>query len=127
MKLHHLRLTVETPDVFSTGHVCRRLNEVTDDVSPEWNVGAIVPEDPQPAAQAETVESILGTISGTVFRSEAGEALIMTDEDNYVISVDEGGHTVSAYLVTVHPAEIAAAMGTSDLGEFSGWTTGWDC
>ena len=65
-------------------------------------------------------------MSGTVFRSEAGEVIVLLRDDPYAISVDEDGHTVSAYLVTVPPGDIAAAM-KADEAEISGWTTGWDC
>jgi hypothetical protein len=82
---------------------------------------------PLPEAQQSAVyDSILSTVSGTVFRSETGEVIVMLNEDNYAISVDPDGHTVSAYLVTVAPATIAAAM-DADEGEISGWSTGWDC
>jgi hypothetical protein len=76
--------------------------------------------------QAETVDHVLAFMKGTVFRSAAGEVVILLNEDNYAIAVDPEGHTVSAYLVTVPPAEIAAAMG-ADPGEVSGWSTGYDC
>jgi hypothetical protein len=77
------------------------------------------------SAQEQEIEMILGTVSGTVFRGPAGEVIILLNEDNYAISVDDEGHTVSAYLVTVPPAEIAAAM-EADEGEISGWSTGWE-
>lgn len=81
---------------------------------------------PASTIQEQTIESILAVVSGTVFRSDTGEAIIMLNEDNYAISVDEDGHTVSAYLVTVPPTEIAAAM-DADRDEISGWSTGWEC
>jgi hypothetical protein len=76
--------------------------------------------------QEQAIESILATVNGAVFRGPDGEVLILLDTSNYAISVDEDGGTVSAYLVTVPPAEIAAAMG-ADEGEISGWSAGWDC
>ena len=77
-------------------------------------------------AQAGAVEHVLAAVRGTVFRNEVtSEVITLLSQDNYAISVDEEGHTVSAYLVTVPPAEIAAAMG-ADPGEISGWETGYD-
>jgi hypothetical protein len=89
-------------------------------------VRAQLPGGSQHLVQTETVDHVLAAVSGTVFRSETGEVIILLNEDNYAISVDPDGHTVSAYLVTVPPAEIAAAM-SADPGEISGWSTGWDC
>jgi hypothetical protein len=75
--------------------------------------------------QDETVESILGTVPGTVFRSdETGEVIIVTG-GNYAISVCPEGHTHSAYLVTADPYAIAQAM-DADEAEISGWATGWE-
>jgi hypothetical protein len=75
--------------------------------------------------QDETVESILGTVPGTVFRSdESGEVIIVTG-GNYAITVCPEGHAHSAYLVTVDPWAIAQAM-DADEAEISGWTTGWE-
>jgi hypothetical protein len=71
------------------------------------------------------IESVLATVSGTVFRSSTGEAVIFLDHDPYVISVNLDGDTASAYLVTVPPAVIAAAMNLGE-GDVSGWSTGWD-
>lgn len=74
----------------------------------------------------QALESILTTVGGTVFRSDAGQTLVLLHDDPYVISVDENGDTASAYLVTVPPSEIATAM-EADEAEIAGWTTGWDC
>jgi hypothetical protein len=77
-------------------------------------------------AQAGAVEHVLSAVRGTVFRNEVtSEVIILLDEDNYAIAVDEDGHMVSAYLVTVPPTEIAAAM-DADRDEVSGWSTGYD-
>jgi hypothetical protein len=74
----------------------------------------------------QAIEMILATVSGTVFRSEAGDVIVLLRDDPYAISVNEDGDTVSAHLVTVPPGDIARAMG-ADEGEIGGWTTGWDC
>lgn len=78
-----------------------------------------------PDARQQAVDGILGMVRGEVFRSEAGGLIILTAGDTYAISVDEGGHTVSAYLITVPPAEIAAALDASE-GDIAGWATGYD-
>jgi hypothetical protein len=78
------------------------------------------------ANQAAAVGGILAAMAGTVFRSDAGEVLVLLDTANYVISVDEHGDTVSAYLVTVPPGDIARALNAAE-DEISGWSTGWDC
>jgi hypothetical protein len=76
--------------------------------------------------QAAGVDHILGAVKGTVFRAESGETIVLLDDDRgYAIRVDEDGDTTSAYLVTVHPAEIAAAM-DADEAEIAGWATGYD-
>jgi hypothetical protein len=72
------------------------------------------------------IEHVLAAVGGTVFRSDAGQTLVLLHDDPYVISVDEDGDTASAYLVTVPPSEIATAMG-ADAAEIGGWSTGWDC
>jgi hypothetical protein len=71
------------------------------------------------------IEHILAAVRGEVFRSDAGEAVVFLRDDPYVISVDTGGDTVSAYLVTVPPAEIAEAL-DADEAEIAGWSTGYD-
>jgi len=77
--------------------------------------------------QEETAGHILTAVAGTVFRCETtSEVIILLNGDHYAISVDEDGHTMSAYLVTVPPGEIAAAL-DADETEISGWSTGWDC
>jgi hypothetical protein len=80
---------------------------------------------PMTKAQAAGVDHVLGAVTGTVFRSEAGETIILLDNDPYAIRVDEDGDMTSAYLVTVPPAEIAAAM-DADKDEIGGWYTGTD-
>jgi hypothetical protein len=83
-------------------------------------------QDTSSTIQDQEIEHILAIVSGTVFRNDTtGEVIIMLSEDNYAISVDKDGHTVSAYLVTVPPTEIAAAM-DADRDEISGWSTGWE-
>jgi hypothetical protein len=77
-------------------------------------------------AREQGIEHVLAAVAGTVFRSDAGEVIILLRDDPYVISVDEDGDTASAYLVTVTPGEIARAM-DADEAEISGWSTGWDC
>lgn len=76
-------------------------------------------------AQNETIESILGTVAGTVFNN-AGEVIILLRDDAYIINVADDGSTSSAYLVTIPPAQIAQAMG-ADEQEIGGWSTGWEC
>jgi len=84
------------------------------------------PAEPMPQAQTEGIEHILAAVRGDVFRSETqNDAIVMLRDDPYAISVDKDGNTSSAYLVTVPPAEIAAAM-DADEAEIAGWTTGYD-
>jgi hypothetical protein len=77
------------------------------------------------AEQAAGVDHVLAAVAGTVFRSEAGETIILLDRDPYAIRVDEDGDMSSAYLVTVPPAGIAAAL-DADEDEIGGWSTGYD-
>jgi hypothetical protein len=80
---------------------------------------------PMTKAQQAGADHVLAAMSGTVFRSEDGEVIILLNQDPYAISVDKDGATVGAYLVTVPPADIAETM-DADEHEIGGWSTGYD-
>ena len=88
----------------------------------------------------DQVEFITGTIAGCkVYYSEDGEALILTGDSECVISVEPpdvllpgfnngNATTHSAYLASMPVEELvsAAPMAADDLGEYKGWSTGWE-
>jgi hypothetical protein len=73
------------------------------------------------------VEHVTSAVPGRVYYSEDGtDALVVLGLDPYVVRVNADGDTDSAYLSTIPPADIAAAMG-ADKDEIGGWATGWEC
>lgn len=74
----------------------------------------------------ETIAMIAGTLPCTTYHGTDGSSLLLTDEQRYIISVDEEGRTSSGNIVTVHPQAVAEALG-ADVGDVAGWETGWDC
>lgn len=90
----------------------------------------------------EEVTQITGTLPGKVYYSDDGEALILTGEGKYIISVEppdppfNGGNptTHSAYLVTQPAVSLVMMYADSpeddlndDMSWLEGWTTGWEC
>lgn len=88
----------------------------------------------------EEVASIAATLPGIAYYAENGEVLFLTNDGEYIISVepDDGEFnngkptTSSAYLSTV-PMETFAGLGENehriadDVSELKGWSTGWEC
>lgn len=78
-------------------------------------------------AVAEGVRHVLACVPGTVYYNETRTAaLVLLSEDPYVVHVDKAGGTMSAYLSTIPPAEVAEAIG-ADEGDVGGFTGGWTC
>lgn len=92
-----------------------------------------------PREVLEEVEHITGTLPGKVYYSDDGEALILADEDKYIISVEppsvilEGFNngnctTHSAYLYAYPPeGDSNASIDDEAVIAEPGWSTGWEC
>lgn len=77
-----------------------------------------------PYRQQQTVDAILATVRGTVYRDDDGDVIIMLSDDHVAVAVDREGNTSSTWLVAVPPADIATLAGL-DVTDIAGWTTGW--
>lgn len=78
----------------------------------------------------EEVESITGTIGGKVYYSDEGDALILSSDGTYIVSVEppdvllpgfnNGNPTTQSAYLYAHPVE-------HECPNEPGWSTGWEC
>lgn len=86
----------------------------------------------------EEVESITGTIGGKVYYSDEGDALILSSDGTYIISVqppdpalpgfnNDNPTTESAYLYAEQPqGDCNASIDDEAVIATPGWSTGWE-